>query len=480
MPYFRDNKCRYPDSLFVKLPLNLSSPILSLVGDFYRCSDSRKSIEKSVLKMDVFPVMEFLEHPYWDVSFKFIRDIHVSRFRQFPPLSNEEITRLINYDSSPGFLWTRYGFKTKADAADSPVFWDYFDQHSTSIRPIWRVVGKIEWLPLSDLEEDKQRTFLIPPFDFLLLQKQCWQHQNESLKNFFWSSYGFCPYYGGVDKMAKNLLRNPLFIEYDVSGWDRKFPLMKYVYEIRNSALKRPPSHLAFTTENTINTLVLLPNGDLIEKGNGNNSGSNDTTSDNIIGHEILVSMALFDLFHGDDNRVLECCPNIFGDDDICSIPESNESLVVQAFERSFSSCGYEFKFFRVYRDLSLCTFLGFRFGFNGEFWYPIYPIGRIAAAFCFCIDHMPLTASFVKCYSLLIMSWGSGESVFNTFRDAFKFLRGYAINSKDSSLRVLSQLKVPTFRDLFGFYAGFESSFHLEVEVEKEIFRYVELFASY
>jgi len=87
----------------------------------------------------------------------------------------------------------------------------------------------------------------------------------------------------------------PFFLAYDVSGWDRGLPLLQTVYSLRNKFLPEEWESLsAWVAKHTIHSHMQHFDGFIFEKHVGNNSGSGNTTADNIIAHMFILGLALF------------------------------------------------------------------------------------------------------------------------------------------------------------------------------------------
>lgn len=418
----------------------------------------------SIMKMDKEAVHLYEEDPYFEQALEFVVKKIGPHFKQQPRPSSEMVMTDFPMTTSPGFPWTNLGHKTKEDALSDPGFWE-FQARMTEYVPIWRVAPKTdEWLHIDDLRKGKIRTFIIPPVHFFLAQRELFYCQNEALKEFWWSAYGFNPYYGGTNRLAQELLRNPRKIVYDVRGWDRLLPIMPKVYShLRMPYVKHPDEQLKeHVAEQTCFSTLLLPNGHLVEKDHGNNSGSGNTTTDNILAHMVILVHVLMVLFQGDEKMVEAAIARLFGDDSVLSIPECDitDEAVEEVFRRVFGMYGLELDPFVITTDLEKCEFLGFRFKQEGELWVPEYKLGRIAAAFAFSREKQNPMAQLSKMYSLMIMSAGSGEEVYNKFRAVYKNVKTQLKDTPHAaSLKAWLKSPTPRYSDVINFYTGMEAT---------------------
>lgn len=152
---------------------------------------------------------------------------------------------------------------------------------------------KDELLSTEELERNKTRGIFGSSFHGIYREKFLYGRQNkiilENHKN-CWIKYGFVKQYGGFNTFLKNLEDRNFRWESDCSGFDRKIYL-GFVYELRNANIINKEEYLdviSRVTQDNVTPLVLLPNGYLVRRPTGNNSGKNNTTVDNSIAHFII------------------------------------------------------------------------------------------------------------------------------------------------------------------------------------------------
>ena len=477
LPMSRKIDYRVDDPLFMSLGQNTKEALRSVAGPYYLCVGDQASVQKSILKMDFEPASVFRNDPYWRIAVENIIDIYSRVWTWSTRCSSpEEVMATLNVDSSPGVPLTQAGFRHKADVLDDPWGRSYLFMRGLFI-VVWRLVDKHEWYHVTDLQNGKVRTFIIPPFKFLLLQKRLFYTQNESMKEFHWSAYGFNPYNGGVNRLVMRLKKNPIYFMYDVSGWDRLFPVMEEVYEIRLRFFSPEDLPLAqWVAEKTRCSLILLPDGTLILKKIGNNSGSNNTTSDNILGHTLIQEYNLLKLFAGDEDLVDQCVVSLFGDDDVGSMPDIGltDDEIKEHFISVFSEFNFVLNPIVITRDISQLEFLGFGFKCIDGFWYPQYKIDRLVAAFCYEIDKgMDTAAQISKAYSLMVMAWPTQHPVLEQMKAAYSHYCLVLRDSTDPIVRSYIDQGVPTDEEIDNFYTGRECSivsdlFRMDLVVQK------------
>lgn len=462
----RKTHFRFEDPLFKLITID-KAPILKLTGDYYMADGDIASYELSIKKMDVAPVRMYLKDGTTWLKVKQIVYMQLEdAFKNVSyPHDLETILPRMNKNASCGFPLSLF-FKSKEKALSDAWARDYiFDVGISDYEPVWRAIAKREWYSLEDILSGKVRTFIIPPLKLLILQLSFYTGQNNALKELWWSSYGFNPYFGGVNRLAHRLLLRRYKIYYDVKGWDRKYPHMKDVYDLRNHFFspeyKEIVKWIALHTEKSV---LLLADGVLVYKEISNNSGSGCTTPDNIIGHMLTLTYVLLQLYDGCVEKVLQVIANLFGDDNMMSLDSpKNPAEIERIFRSGYLDFGWELDPFVITEELEGCEFLGFQFHeITPGLWVPRFNLARIATAFCYEFDKTDLSQQLSKSYSLLLMSWPHGEEVFNLFSDVYlSILRLDIVReqyNKNPIITAYLDLGVPTEDELESFYIGYET----------------------
>jgi len=458
----RNTRYRFPDPLFQRVPTNLQAPLLPKVGEYYRVMGDQKSFDISFRKMDVEPCRAYLSHHLWERALDMTHHTYGSTFneiRDYMISSTEEVMESMVMDKASGLPWSLHGLRTKESCFKNAAFRSYVANWPDMIEPVWKVIDKIEWYHITDLDSNKVRTFIIPPADFLFYQKVLYLKQNEAMKMKHTSSYGFNPYGGGTNILALRLLRNKVFFMYDVKGYDRKCPLMRECYDLRNAFA--PPELIELATwvaDNTVVSLLIHPDGTIVLKAIGNNSGSGNTTTDNILTHDMMGNLYSLSLVEPHFEDVSLVYRQIFGDDCVGSVPLEYEHKIREVLVSSFALFGYELDPIVVSQDLRDMEFLGFNFGFRDGFWIPVYKQERLLASFCYEIQNKRPSASLCKAYSLTVMAFGGDLDTFNEMRAVLGYHLEYYRNSHDPIIQAFVAMGVPSYSDCFSFFTGLES----------------------
>lgn len=429
--------------------------ILALNSDLVITKSTDRTLDLSVRKMDQEPCYDFQRDPHFPRAKELLLEMYREALCQ-APLSIDDTLARLDLSKSCGFVATRSGYRSKGEFFNAGHLYGILQKSICKEIPLWRVSGKIEADYRCDyVNEFKQRTFIIEPPELLFHRKRIYGNQNEGMKQHAWSMYGFNPYEGGVDRMAQTLLKHKRFWEWDAKKWDRKASWMRSIYEVRNHFVIEDDFR-DWVTENGIVSVLVLPNGDVIRKRWGNNSGSGTTTGDNILGMSLIVLHMLLRLFDGDEskfkNKVEVCC---FGDDVVGSddLDVSDESLE-KCIRETFALYGHELDPLKIVHSLEECSFLGFRFHKSELGWVPQYDLGVISKSFLFLKEDLDLQAQISKLMSLLIMTAGHGNETYNIFKDA---VTSIVYNSQSEFCTVIKKHGIPDYNTTMAWYLGLE-----------------------
>jgi hypothetical protein len=153
---------------------------------------------------------------------------------------------------------------------------------------------KDELLDIEDLKRNKVRGVFGGSFHGVIRERILYGGQNKAIlenSHTGWIKYGLVKQYGGFSKALRELEPYSFVWESDCSGFDRRVNLT-LVYKVRNSLLVNIEGFeemIESVTQNNIKPIVLLPNGYIVERQTGNDSGKNNTTVDNCIAHFIMM-----------------------------------------------------------------------------------------------------------------------------------------------------------------------------------------------
>jgi len=454
-------------SLYGKVALQ---GLLDICGDkFQVVHPTQTNYYKTVSSWDQKPSYSYED----EISFLFAKqffDQYYGHIMSDCIASSEEICEYIDWTKSPGWPHTYFGFRTKEDLVRSLTDTLFFDRVGTI--PIWNVAGKVEFKDIADIMENKIRLFQIPSFELLYSQLKFGKRISLRLMNEQWSAYGFNPYAGGFERLARRLLSKPYRGCYDVSGWDKFLPLLKDIY---STLLKRgniPESELEeflWMVTNTCDFMLKLMNGNVVCKDYGNASGSGCTTRDNIFGHILIFAAGLYEAYFAKTGTappmslVHDQLVHLYGDDNVYSLDEEFSLMCDEDFlGKHLAKYGLKLKFFfgGLNADLHTLSFLGASFKFKDNCWLPKYDVIRLATTMVYEQKELNLAQHLGKAFTLMVMSYPTDH--FDVFYTAYASLVNSDIvkqNLDDPMIKSYSFIGAPSPSSILGFYTGSEAS---------------------
>jgi len=265
------------------------SKLIEDSSTYHRVRPMWKNVSAQIMKCDVpavYPVNSSMDETMklLHVFFRYIRSK--------PSHENEDHT----YDlaKSPGLPYSKHHQRDKRSVLDRNRKNLIKYTFNLSYPVIDSYNDKDELLDIEDLARGKVRGVFGSSFHGIIREKFLYGLQNQKILEDHqnsWIKYGLVKQYGGFNKAIRSLEKFPFIWESDVSGYDRKI-FLKFVYEIRNANIIDKELYLDFinsVTQSNVFPFVLLPNGYLIQRRTGNNSGKNNTTTDNSIAHKIIM-----------------------------------------------------------------------------------------------------------------------------------------------------------------------------------------------
>nr|QDH87307.1 MAG: RNA-dependent RNA polymerase [Astroviridae sp.] len=354
-----------------------------------------------------------------------------------------------------------------------------FQEYSATFsydRPAFhKITPKVEMLPMENILANKCRLFVIPELLLVLKQLKFGKMISLRLKNYRWSAYGFNPYSGGVNRLARRLLSKRVRFFYDVSGWDKFLNLLKKIYEIikKNCGYEHwtPEEKKEFDwmVENTINMDCVFYDGSVYRKTYGNGSGSGTTTRDNILAHIIIVACMLYKAYYDkygvypSPTLVEEQIVQLFGDDSICATDPEFDFVLNDGFvEDLFKSFGMKLKYFHGGYDYDLhkMEFLGFKFFETSLGWIPLYDEVRLASGMIYNGVHSnDREAVLSKIMVLSFMSYPCPKhALFRRYAmDVAEYYSAYDLSPTERTM--IDLIQHTTSNEMISVFLGLESS---------------------
>lgn len=460
-------------SPYAKLYGNVSyGELVDIAGDtFYVVQTTNSNYYTTVNSWDQKPDYSYKGTPKHNFGLAFLEqyygDIMVDCVA-----SSEEVCEYIDWSKSPGWPHTYYGFRTKAELVAALSHTLFFER--TSTLPIWNVSGKVEFKNKAEIEANKIRLFQIPSFELLYSQLKFGKRISNRLLNKHWSAFGFNPYSGGFDRLARRLLSKRWRGCYDVSGWDKFMSLLEDIYLI--VAKKSLPgisefdlTEFIWMVQNTCHFLLKTVDGNVLRKTYGNASGSGTTTRDNIFGHVIIFAAGLYKAYLEKNGvpptmmQVAEQIVALYGDDNVFAVDDEFSLICDPDFlAKHLADYGLKLKFFfgGLDADLHTLSFLGANFKEINGLWYPEYDVIRLATTMVYEKGKMQLSQHLSKAFTLMVMSRPTKH--FKVFYKAYDNLVNSDIvqnNLDDTTVRAYAFIGLPEVVTIDAFYTGQESS---------------------
>jgi hypothetical protein len=456
-----DPDCELKDTEFLAyIPEEHQSFFREHYKDLVMTKSTTELLDISVRKMDQEPCLNPKETPFYSLA----RDVWARKWT--PILTTELLGPTAALDSmdltkAPGVVITMNGYKTKHDYFAAGGLSHILDPSIMKERVYWKAAGKLEKrLRSVYYGQKKMRTFIIEPTELLYHHKRIYGKQNLKMKMAWWSAYGLNPYEGGTNRIAERINKFKYKFMLDARNWDRIADWMGEVWILKNSCLS-DDEFKQWVTDNNVASYVVLPNGDIIYKKHGNNSGSGSTTQDNILGMSFIVVQSIAYCCDGDPeimenlDKYVFC--QMFGDDVVGGIelPPHYQEKFEEAIRYIFLLHKHELDPFIISEDIGDMTFLGFGFEKTDFGYVPKYDLDLISTSFIKLGDDISSEGELSKMICLTLMSVGHGEYVYNIFRDSTY----NCILNVDSNLsRSVLYSGLPTYNDALAWTLGLES----------------------
>lgn len=318
------------------------------------------------------------EDDYWNFAF----ETTYKYLRAYIPVRKPKYNSLkMDFSTAPGYPLNQYFEKKNL----VPEEWIQQSLYSNYGEFYWNLAMKRERLPLEKIRAGKMRSFMMPSMTMLMYMKIFFQDFNEALKLIPWLAYGMNWHRKGFHRAMAPFDKFYHKAWWDVSKWDKRYPLKYYNYKMRERFLEmnRAEADLFWKiAADEIIPTVLMPTGEVYNTLAGQCSGSDGTTTDNCVGHLMIIFYDIgkgFKEIHGEfptlpvimDN----CAYKIYGDD------------VCNAYSRFFKFLGDKQRKATIYASFgmaldiddplkygSLTTMEGLQFlGFTVKEWHGTY-----------------------------------------------------------------------------------------------------------
>lgn len=257
---------------------------------------------------------------------------------------------------APSILWKR------VDA-----IWSALRAESDEVNGLWFSFLKEELRPLEKLHRPVPaiRSISGGPVDLSIVGNQLCHDFNERFYTFseectFGSVVGISPFHGGWDRLCRRHWHDPSHprmnsASIDITQWDRSFSpyLFSVVVEVRrlisvmhgDEALRDAAQVLPCLYKDVVQSAVVVPLREcakVVLLRAGMKSGWVNTTTDNTLGHIIVLLTFMF--YHGLADEIGRgVCFSLYGDDNLLSWSDEFDSLFTPArIEDWYRQWGFE------------------------------------------------------------------------------------------------------------------------------------------
>lgn len=257
---------------------------------------SIKDVTKSMLRFDPPRSAKLLKKPFKHA----IRLV----FEMFEPMRNtvsilpgEEV--LLRSNSAPGPNYEHEcDFYSDTVLNHSDEFHYLWREGYKSHRTYWKAAGKVDVLKKKKVEEGDFRTFIFSDAPFRWFSARLYQDfNNKSHGKIPWIYIGFDRTHGGFAKLGAEFSLMYRKLTCDAIKWDSG--LLRFFFWLETllvwgsyKAIYRTRENwerLMFALEERMDSLIILPTGEVVYKEHGNNSGDVRTSDLNSLAHLVIV-----------------------------------------------------------------------------------------------------------------------------------------------------------------------------------------------
>nr|WNT97593.1 polyprotein [Alfalfa vein mottling virus] len=252
---------------------------------------------------------------------------------------------------------------------------------------VWTGSLKAELRPKAKVAEGKTRVFTAAPYDTLLAGKVCVDNFNK----LFYSKHLSGPWTVGINKfnrgwhkLSSYFNHDWKFIDADGSQFDSSITAFMFnsVCSIRKHFMeddKLGKTMLENLYTQIIYTPITTPDGLVVKKFKGNNSGQPSTVVDNT-----LVLMVAIEYCRAKEQmrsgRVMQMRYVCNGDDLLINAPDDEISIITGSFAEWMSEFGLNYDFSDVHDDITTVEFMSTHFMNRNGTWIPKLSEERILA----------------------------------------------------------------------------------------------------
>lgn len=386
--------------------------------------------------------------------------------------------------TNPGAIYKMAGFKTKRDAVvycmpEIKEFWK--TAHLQEYDVLWKQAAKIELLKKTKLAASDLRGFTCPPVDFFASKARMCQHFNELSHQWAYNlttmqRCGVALQHGGFNWLMSQM-EGMTVGEGDCNKWDG--PLSKHLFDVciqvryncwdkKGMAVGEWWQRMRYYYNQTVNSYILLPSGQVIRKFIGNPSGDVNTTMDNCIMHMFVICYVwrrFFGASHLREPKSTFPIFNLYADDNVFGTNKIHKEF--HDFElrsKYYAELGISLsreKDFSGTTGPEGHTFLGPKAIRTGYGWAPLYNRDKIVCSMLHLSRAFKPGVLLARTLSLMVNATFD-EPLFNLLRQyALRLIqRGIEVDKSEftpDERQFFSTSTPPTWEQCRNFWFGYE-----------------------
>jgi len=334
----------------------------------------------------------------------------------------EPIFNSLNMKAATGAL---YGgkksefFKEYTDDDKQEILKQSYERLYTGKLGVWNGTLKAELRPKEKVELNKTRVFTAAPLDTLLAGKGCVDDFNNQIydKNLEgpWT-VGITKFYGQWDKFLRKLPDGWIYCDADGSQFDSSLTpyLINAVLNLRLSYMEDweiGKECLRNLYTEIVYTPIATPDGSVIKKNRGNNSGQPSTVVDNTLMVVIAVQYALEmnNIDFNNQNKIIKYFAN--GDDLLIALEPQYEYLL-DNFASNFRELGLKYTFDSKHKKREDLWFMSHQGVLINNMYIPKLERSRVCAILEWDRSHTP-EFQLDAINAAMIEAWGDDELLY-------------------------------------------------------------------
>ncbi|QVN46485.1 polyprotein [Polygonatum kingianum virus 5] len=344
-----------------------------MMGEYQKSRLNREAYIKDIMKYSSPITVGEVNTDIFEAALEATKDLLRQRgFKQCVYVTDsDEIFAALNMKAAVGALYSgkkRDYFKDYTDGQKDCILRESCRRLYEGKLGVWNGSLKAELRPKAKVEANKTRTFTAAPLDTLLGGKTCVDDFNNQFYELNikcpWS-VGMTKFHGGWNELLTALPDGWLYCDADGSQFDSSLSpyLINAVLQLRLSFMESwdvGEQMLSNLYTEIIYTPISTPDGTIVKKFKGNNSGQPSTVVDNTLMVIMAVLYTLLSLGIEVEEIDNVCRYFVNGDDLLLAVAPTFEWLY-DRFEEFFSQLGLNYKFDSRTRDRKELWFMSHR-----------------------------------------------------------------------------------------------------------------------